>query len=522
MYAEGTVVGGRYRLVRKIGEGGMATIWEAEHQTLGSPVAVKFLQWSGPKSDEIRERFLREARVAASVRHRNVVEITDFGLTDDKTPYIVMERLQGESLADILDREGRLEPSEACRLVSLTLRGLAVVHEKGIVHRDLKPENIFIVDDPDGSYPKLLDFGVSRRNEPAARNLTQEGILVGTPDYMSPEQARGLRDIDARTDLYSMGVILYEALAARLPYESENIGDLIVMITTQPPTPIAEIVPDLSPQLVQIVDTAIAKDREERFQSARDMRWALIEAFRGDGFGDVASGVTSVSELPPPPATGSHPRITPATLDTPPEGMERPEPAQVPLGAPPTPTAGLPPLRYEPEKKKSHAAVVAVALSLVAIAAAGGVIALRRNGEAAEPESTPTPWEPAAEGLPPALTDAGPDHDGGATVRIGLVHLPEGTEARVSRIPIEGASVEVPLAPGSYVVDVVGPDGGLLFEVDHPAYVDGEYEVWAMSPAELGLDAGVAPDAGAAEPAEEPAPTKRRRRGLRNRRRPRR
>lgn len=536
MYAEGTVVGGRYRLVRKIGEGGMATIWEAEHQTLGSPVAVKFLQWSGPQSEQIRERFLREARVAASVRHRNVVEITDFGLMDDKTPYIVMERLQGEILADIFEREVALPPHEAARLVSLTLRGLAVVHEKGIVHRDLKPENIFIVSDPDGSYPKLLDFGVSRRTEPAAKNLTQEGMLLGTPDYMSPEQARGLRDIDARTDIYSMGIILYEALSGRLPFESENIGDLIVMITTQPPTPITAHVPDLAHPLVEIVERAIAKDREQRFPTAREMRWALIEAFRGDSFGDMDSGVTSVSELPPPRRTGSFPQVFPGTPPqgaTPPHGVRRaplPTPSQpfqrpqlggdapqVALGAPPSPAVGSPRTPIpSPNRGRRISLFLGVVVGAVVLLA-GGVLAYREMSRPEPParEGVPVPWEPRSEGLPPEVTDGGPDEDAGETVRVRLYHLPDGGVARIETVRVEGSAAEVPAVPGSYRVEVIGPDGGTVWRTVHPGWTDGEYEVWPMAPAEL--EGGVPGEA-----VEEAAPVKTKRRRPPRRRRPRR
>ena len=549
MYAEGTVVGGRYRLVKQIGEGGMATIWEAEHQTLGSPVAVKFLQWQGPQGEQIRERFLREARVAASVRHRNVVEITDFGLTDDKTPYIVMEMLPGESLADKLHREDSLEPIEASRLVSLTLRGLAVVHEKGIVHRDLKPENIFIVDDPDGTYPKLLDVGVSRRTaEPAAKHLTQEGMIVGTPEYMSPEQARGLRNIDARTDIYSMGVILYEMLSGRLPYESENIGDLIVMITTQPPTPITHYSPHLSAYIVEIVDKAIAKDREQRYATAREMRWALIEAFRGESFGDVDSGVTGVSELPPPPpgwggaGTGSYPLTLPAT---PPEGTPRdavpgvsqptpsapfdrpegvhkgPPSGRMALGAPPTPAMGLPPVPADEKPKRPRGTVVA-ALGVAAVALLAGAFVLYQqrvagsDGTDEGETSVATPWKPVSVGLPAELSDAGPFGDAGETVRVLLYRLPDGGTARIEEVPLSESSADLPLAPGVYRIEVVGPDGTTLWRIDHPGYIDGEYEVWPMSASEL-PDAGIHPDAAEAATAE--PPTKRRRPPRRGRKR---
>lgn len=290
---EGTVLDGRYRLIRKIGEGGMATVWEAEHMTLGSAVAVKFLRFGALQSQQARERFLREARVSASVRHRNVVEIQDFGVTEDGNPYLVMELLRGETLAAMLSRQGILPVAEAARMVSLILRGLIAVHEQGIIHRDLKPQNVFIVDDPDGSYPKLLDFGVCRAAdpEPTARNLTREGTILGTLEYMSPEQARGLRDVDTRTDVYAAGAILYDALTGRLPYEAKATGDLLVKIACEVPTSIAAYRPDLPEPVVEVVMKSIAKLREDRYQSAREMREALFVASRAGGFANVESGV---------------------------------------------------------------------------------------------------------------------------------------------------------------------------------------------------------------------------------------
>lgn len=290
---EGSIIDERYRLIRKIGEGGMATVWEAEHQTLGSSVAVKFLRYGAMQNAQVRERFLREARVAASVRHRNVVEIMDFGVTSDGAPYLVMELLNGEPLASLLARESFLEPAEAIRIISLVLRGIVAVHEEGIVHRDLKPQNIFVVEDVDGRYPKLLDFGVCRITESGEKSITREGTILGTLEYMSPEQARGRKDVDYRTDVYAAGAILYETLTGRLPHESKNPGDLLVKIACDPPARVETYQLGIPPALAEVVHKAIAKDRDERYQSAREMREALYAASRAGGFGNVVSGVVS-------------------------------------------------------------------------------------------------------------------------------------------------------------------------------------------------------------------------------------
>ena len=277
MQEPGTVVGERYKLVRKIGEGGLASVWEAEHLTLASKIAVKFLHRTGPMQSEASQRFLREARVAASVRHRNVVEIIDFGFADGEIPYMVMEFLHGRTLGELLLERHKLPFEEAAKVCAGTLRGLAAVHAAGLVHRDIKPDNIFLVDDPEeGFYAKLVDFGLSRR---AGRSdMTAEGTLMGTPQYMSPEQAAGKTDLDARTDIYSVGVVLYEMIAGEVPFDSDSLADILKDVVWTPPRPLRELTPDVPEKLAFVVETAMAKDREHRFVDARAMRASLLDS----------------------------------------------------------------------------------------------------------------------------------------------------------------------------------------------------------------------------------------------------
>ena len=283
MLRAGQVVAGRYLLESAIGEGAMGAVFRAHDQTLKRQVAIKFLFVRATRDPQAMvDQFLREARIAASVQHRNVIHTVDFGTIDQLQPFMVMELLHGESLADRMARAPALSHDQLVHLISLTLRGLAAVHDAGIVHRDLKPQNIFLQRDADAVYPKILDFGISRSVEQSGERrsaiATQEGLIVGTPDYMSPEQARGEPDIDRRSDIYSMGVILYEGLSGSLPFDAANIGDLIVQIMTKEPPTLRELDPAIPASLSDLVAQAMAKKREHRFTDARELRRALLAA----------------------------------------------------------------------------------------------------------------------------------------------------------------------------------------------------------------------------------------------------
>ena len=280
----GKTIGGKYRLERELGQGGMGSVWQAEQLTLGRSVALKFLALGRDReSAEIgRQRFLREARLAASINHRVVVDILDFATTDDDVPYIVMELLQGVPMDAWID--GRPQIAEVLRIFELILAGLQAVHEGGIIHRDLKPGNVMILEDEEGPYPKLLDFGISRTAEGSAPSLatSSSGWLIGTPHYMSPEQARGLRDIDLRSDLYSVGVMLYETLTGKRPYDSEHAGDLLVSIISGSAIPFSGLRPDMDARIAELVEKAMVTDRHGRFQSAEEMRLAVRSAAATD------------------------------------------------------------------------------------------------------------------------------------------------------------------------------------------------------------------------------------------------
>jgi serine/threonine-protein kinase len=261
----------------------MGSVWAAVHETLGREVAVKFLQPQDAGNPVLTDRFVSEAHMVASIKHRFVVDVFDFGVTEDGLHYIVLELLHGRSLADRMDRGPALTVRQAVRLMADCLRGLHVVHEAGIVHRDLKPDNIIVVDDADGVFPKLIDFGISRRADSAVKlnplsrqgRLTQPGTVLGTPYYMSPEQLRG-RGLDGRADLYSVGVILYELLVGQLPFREDNLGDLMIAMTITGAPRLSERRPELGEELSAVIARTLAPTQEARYAGALELRDALL------------------------------------------------------------------------------------------------------------------------------------------------------------------------------------------------------------------------------------------------------
>jgi serine/threonine-protein kinase len=280
--AAGARIAGKYRLTRLIGAGGMGAVWAAVNEQLGSEVALKFLLGRTHGNREHAQRFAAEAKMAAAIKHRFVVDIFDFGSTEDGTPYMVLELLEGQELGHRLRCGPALTVKELVRLVAQCLSGLEAIHRAGIVHRDLKPENVFVISDSDGMFPKLLDFGVAlsaaaEAEEPGSdlRRLTKAGVTLGTPTYMSPEQLRARRDLDGRADLFAMGVILFEALIGTPPFADDNAADLMVKITTRGIPRLDLLRPELGRPLADVVARALAPDRDARYANAAEMRQAL-------------------------------------------------------------------------------------------------------------------------------------------------------------------------------------------------------------------------------------------------------
>jgi serine/threonine-protein kinase len=277
------VIGGKYRITELIGQGGMGTVFEAVHTGTGARVAIKLIV-SNDIKEEVFVRFQREARAAGTIDSQHIVKIFDMG-TDERSgsPYMVMERLFGEDLSQLMRRVGPLAPEVALAIVGQAALGLAKAHDAGVVHRDIKPANIFLHDGGDNGEVviKILDFGIAKvRVDMMQRaeegGLTRTGSMLGSPHYMSPEQAQGLRSIDHRSDVWSLGVVLYKMLTGQTPHAHlSTLGQVILAICSTPPRPVQELAPWVPPEVAMIVHRALQADPNQRWQSAYEMYRAM-------------------------------------------------------------------------------------------------------------------------------------------------------------------------------------------------------------------------------------------------------
>jgi serine/threonine protein kinase len=275
-----TAVDGKYHVERLIGEGGMASVYAATSLVTGRRVALKLVHPRRATSEKMIRRFQREARIVAALKNPHITEIVDTGTTVTGLPYIVMEYLEGRSLSDLVRKEAPIPPRRAAQLVSQALLGLQAAHEEHVVHRDLKPENIYLTTDGSGrDVVKLLDFGVSKLvadEEKDGSNLTEDGALIGTPNYMSPEQALGAERVSTRSDIYSMGVVLYELLTAHLPFDATNRNALIIKILMETPRDPRVLNPSVPKEIADTVAIAMARDPARRFATCAEFRDRLL------------------------------------------------------------------------------------------------------------------------------------------------------------------------------------------------------------------------------------------------------
>jgi serine/threonine-protein kinase len=394
---------GRYAVTRRLGQGGMGSVYEARHVDLGRRVAVKTLSRALSDNPDFIERFLREGRIAAQIEHPHVVGVTDVG-THEGIPFLVMEFLEGRDLGELLKDRGRLSVAQTIEILLPVIAALAVVHEAGLVHRDLKPGNVFLCSGAHGKvHPKLLDFGIAKPNREESFTLTKSVEILGTPLYMAPEQIRNPREIDARADVYSLGIILYECVTGELPFEIENTSlfDLLATIVAGKIRKPRSLVPELSEAFEAVVLQAMAADRRDRFRSVGELGAALMP-FAPPTLRGVWEGVFASQKASFVDTVASKPELKLQEADrivTRPSDRPAPEPPVQAGSAPKSPAT--------PASGRSRAILFAAAL--VGIGGVGAVAMAWRSGATA---ATPTPSSAtpsAATSLPPsASATAGP------------------------------------------------------------------------------------------------------------------
>ena len=338
-YNPGDLISGKYRVVRLIGDGGMGVVYEARHEVLGSSVALKFLHADLAKRPGLTERFLQEARVSATIQSPHVTHVTDVDTSQDGSPYLVMELLSGQSLQSLMDRQGKLYPDQAVDFGLQILSGLEAAHALGVVHRDLKPDNVFVTNTSGGPLLKLIDFGIAklRASSEYTKGLTRAGVVMGTPEYMAPEQLVSAHTTDHRADIYSLGVMLFEMLAGVRPADGEDADAIIAAVEAGRVRKLGDLVPGLPPALVALVERATLPDREQRFENAAVMRLSLAQ-FAGQlsHAGRLAATAEPLAPLPTPASA--------ALLSLPAHPLTAQSPHVAPPGVPRTLPPDGPPL----------------------------------------------------------------------------------------------------------------------------------------------------------------------------------
>jgi hypothetical protein len=369
LVAPGAIVAGKYRLDAIVGEGGMGSVWSATHTGLGQAVAIKFISKDFVTSVEALRRFDAEAKAAAQLRSRHVVQVFDNGTLEDGTPYIAMELLRGENLYARVHRAGPIPLHEAVEILSQACKALGRAHAAGIIHRDIKPDNIFLAQstDDEALLVKILDFGIAKfATGPNDHGSTRTGAVLGTPLYMSPEQARGLKTIDHRTDIYSLGLVAYTIFTGNLAFSSESFGDLLLQICTAPLPSLCANAPWLPAPMEAWFQRACARDPVNRFASAQEfadaLRAACDMALRGSALPGSMQAMQASGGLGAPGITGN-PHAASVGTDV---AMSR-------SGGAVTAGPGT--------TNKAAVAVVAVIVGLVAVAALVAFAAFGRRGE---------------------------------------------------------------------------------------------------------------------------------------------
>jgi serine/threonine-protein kinase len=311
----GSVVADRYHIIKKLGEGGMGTVYLAEHVKMGRKSALKVMNPGMNSDPDAIARFNREASNASRLSHPNICGIYDFGETPDGLIYLAMEFIEGKALTDLIEVDGSLAPARAASIVHQTGDALQVAHDAGIVHRDLKPDNIMVTKNRDGSdLVKVVDFGIAKASSSDAQKVTKTGLVVGTPEYMSPEQLSGDK-LDGRSDIYSLALVAFNCLTGKLPFPSETAQEAMIMRLTDRPRTLSEIRPDITwpEKLQEVMDRGLARDADERYQSAAQFGRDFAEAVSGMPSVAASEGATMVIGAANVAASAAKAKPVPAT-----------------------------------------------------------------------------------------------------------------------------------------------------------------------------------------------------------------
>ncbi|MBA4071250.1 MAG: hypothetical protein C0497_05345 [Gemmatimonas sp.] len=368
----GTVVADRYHILKKLGEGGMGQVYLAEHVKMGRKSALKVMNPGMNQDADAIARFNREASNASRLNHPNICAIYDFGETPDGLIYLAMEFIEGQSLTSLVEKSGALPPARAASIIHQSADALQVAHDAGIVHRDLKPDNIMIAKNRDGSdLAKVVDFGIAKAHSSDAQKVTKTGMVVGTPEYMSPEQLSGDK-LDGRSDIYSLALVAFNCLTGTLPFPSDSAQEAMIARLIEQPKTLAEMKPDVAwpADVQQVMDKALARDASERYQSAAQFGrelWAACESMPASQAAEAGTQVLSA------PAAG----VPKTRAATPGEGgktVAAPAAKGAPAASEPVPVA----------VKKSNTTMIAVAVIGIAVLGGGGYLILGGKGRGTE------------------------------------------------------------------------------------------------------------------------------------------
>ena len=481
---EGDILAGKYRVERVLGIGGMGVVVAATHVELDQKVAIKFVLPAAVNDEGLLERFLREARAAVRLKSEHVAKVLDVGKMESGAPYMVMEYLEGCDLAQLLAKDGPLHVDTAADYIVQACEAVAEAHSQGIIHRDIKPQNLFLTKRVGGSsLVKVLDFGVSKVSIAGVVNLTQTMTVMGSPLYMSPEQMRSARSVDPRSDIWALGVVLYELLSGKTPFHAESMPELCLKVVTETPVPIDELRPDVPQAMAAVVMRCLEKEPDKRFNDAADLASALesfvtpasrisIERARMvmSGMRRTVSSASMPKAAPvrvfsdsgrPITAPGAAAAVGLGHASQPSHGPGAVRAVSVSVSAPAAQHTPPPWTGTQGEVRKGKGALVAIVAAVVAALAVGGALLIMRGGGPAT--DVRAPGSPAAAPIesqasaPPAVSLAPLTTSSAETAPAPSITPTPSALASASAVASGVARSPLPNAPGSAPLPLPSP-----------------------------------------------------------------